>query len=66
MTTATLPTQKFDILKQYANEFVISIDKDFWNEVYWSYLENHEMEQNKEKLVQRYEESLSSWYGMKI
>ncbi|PID34780.1 MAG: hypothetical protein CR971_01455 [candidate division SR1 bacterium] len=64
--TWKIKIKKNSLLKQYANEFVISIDKDFWNEVYGEYVENKEMEQNKQELVKKYETSLSSGYGIKI
>lgn len=66
MTTSTLTKNKFDILKIYGNEIIISIDKYLWNQIYSDYIEDQEMEKNKTKLVKKYSNSLKSWFGLKI
>lgn len=62
----TTSKNKFDILKAYGDELVISIDKDLWNELYSEYIENSEMNDNKTKLVKKYQKSLKSWFWLKI
>ena len=57
--TATKP-HKFDILKSYGDEIVLSIDKNFWNMLYQEYLEDQTMLNNKKKLVKTYNKSLKS------
>jgi len=60
MATPTLTKDKFDILKVYKNEMIISIDKDLRNKIYDEYIEDKEMNKNKVKLVKNYEKSLKS------
>lgn len=66
MPTATLTKNKFDILKTYGSEMIISIDKQLWNKIFSEYFENQEMTKNKKKLVKKYSNSLKSWLGLKI
>jgi hypothetical protein len=60
MTTVTLTKNKFDILKTYGSEMIISIDKHLWNEIYSEHLEDQEMKKNKKKLVKKYGNSIKS------
>lgn len=66
MTTSTTVKNKFNILKTYGNELVISINKDLWNKLYSEYTENNEMNDNKVKLTKKYQKSLESWFWLKI
>lgn len=66
MATATAIKNKFNILKTYGDELVISIDKDLWNKLYSEHIENNEMDENKVKLVKKYQKSLKSWFWLKI
>ena len=66
MTTITVEKNKFDILKTYGSEIVISIDKNLWNKIYADYIEDQDMEKNKTKLVKKYSNSIKSWFGLKI
>jgi len=59
MTTIAL-TKKFDILKTYGSEIVISINKNLWNKIYSDYMEDQDMEKNKTKLVKKYSNSIKS------
>jgi hypothetical protein len=59
-TTATLTKKKFDILKIYGDEMIISVDKNLWDRLYEEYLEDQEMVNNKEKLMKKYDKSIKS------